>query len=715
MDSPQSSQAVERKRDAVAGEQRWTNRIRRIRWLVFLFFLVSTGVLVMLVMNLRDRNDIESWLGDDDAAVHEFQRFQDDFDLGDSVLVAFDGCRADDARLERAAANIEALPGVLRCVTPQRLAAAAGALGHSDLAQHMREVAPLVGSHASFCAMLVELKPDPNRDRAGMLATLGDQTREAGFEPASTHWGGAPVINVALDHWAERSLGTVAPIVALVGLACLIWSVRNPWIVASILFSGSLSVLATLALMAATGATMNLIAIALPPMIFVLSLSFSIHLIHHWNGAPHESSAVGHALLHTIRPTLLAALTTAIGSISLATSQFEPVRGFGLWGAVGTIIAFVVTSTWLPVTMIGARRHVPRPPRMLSHVLSRVPVEWAVGLWPVLVALAIPGLMRLKAETDGLRLLPDDCQTMEDYRVLERRLTGQLPVEIIIHHDPNSPWPRRCTITRHIGAWLRAHPYIESVSDGSGLFPHDDALAGSVMQQVAAQSPEAFRGHLTADGLQWRLTAYVASDQGAMLDRIVADVKDNVSRVSDVTVTGLVPLIVASQGEIFQSLAISLIAAAGVLFGVLWIAEGSMLAAGLIVLLNVTPVALVFGGLGWLGHPITMATLTTASIALGIALDDTMHLIENVRMERNAWPDRSIDDVVTATLERCVAPMIQTTLIAGAGMAVLAASPFVPIAEFGGIMATLLGLALLGDAVLLPAVLRTTLGTCLYR
>ena len=320
-----------------------TNFFRRVRWIVVLGFPLSVGILIVLAGKIQNKNDIELWLGDQDPAVQEYQQFREDFGVGDSVLIAFDDCAAYDPRLETAAKQIERLSIVLRCWTPQRLIAAGKQSGSSDIATRISEVAPLVGSHPKFNAIHIELKPSDKLNRKRLLEVLADMTRDAGFDDSSTHWGGAPVINVALDRWAEETMKRYLPAVGVLGMICLWWSIRNAWIIFCVLFSGGYSVLATLALMAATGTSMNLIAISLPPMIFVLSLSFSIHLIHRWKTAADASAATGFAVLHTFRPTMLAAITTAIGSASLATSQFEPVRNFGLWGAVGTLIAFAVT------------------------------------------------------------------------------------------------------------------------------------------------------------------------------------------------------------------------------------------------------------------------------------------------------------------------------------------------------------------------------------
>ncbi len=118
---------------------------------------------------------------------------------------------------------------------------------------------------------------------------------------------------------------------------------------------------------------------------------------------------------------------------------------------------------------------------------------------------------------------------------------------------------------------------------------------------------------------------------------------------------------------------------------------------------NFFPIILVFGGLGWLGQPVDIGTMMTASIGLGIAVDDTVHFL--------TWFKRSIDqglsrrEAVCNAYARCGTAIIRTTIICGAAMILFAFSSFGPARQFGNTICWLLGAALVGDLLLLPALL----------
>jgi predicted RND superfamily exporter protein len=118
---------------------------------------------------------------------------------------------------------------------------------------------------------------------------------------------------------------------------------------------------------------------------------------------------------------------------------------------------------------------------------------------------------------------------------------------------------------------------------------------------------------------------------------------------------------------------------------------------------NVTPVALVFGSLGWTGTPVDIGTMMTASIALGIAVDGTFHFLVHYQRRLRRHPDRT--RATTWALMQTGAPIFSAAIVASIGMLALTLSSFTPTANFGTFMALLLIAAVFGDLCLLPAIL----------
>jgi hypothetical protein len=128
----------------------------------------------------------------------------------------------------------------------------------------------------------------------------------------------------------------------------------------------------------------------------------------------------------------------------------------------------------------------------------------------------------------------------------------------------------------------------------------------------------------------------------------------------------------------------------------------------LLMLPNVLPVTIAFGCMGWLGLDLDIAGILTASIALGIAVDDTLHFVCWYMDElRDGYSSR---EAVARTFHSCAAAMIHTTLISCLSMVPFLFAEFIPTQQFAKLMIVMLSGAILGDLVLLPAMLLSPLG-----
>jgi predicted RND superfamily exporter protein len=185
-----------------------------------------------------------------------------------------------------------------------------------------------------------------------------------------------------------------------------------------------------------------------------------------------------------------------------------------------------------------------------------------------------------------------------------------------------------------------------------------------------------------------------------------------------VVYTGLVPIVYKAQRTLLTSLVDSIGAAFLMiaLVMMLLLRNGPLgpfnflnARAGLVSMIpNVFPVVLIYGALGFLNIRVDIGMMMTASVAMGVAVDDTIHFLTWFRQGIAAGLDRG--EAIVQAYKRCAAAMTQTTLIGGFGLAVFAFSTFTPTQCFGVMMLTLLAAALVGDLVFLPALLAGPLG-----
>jgi len=172
--------------------------------------------------------------------------------------------------------------------------------------------------------------------------------------------------------------------------------------------------------------------------------------------------------------------------------------------------------------------------------------------------------------------------------------------------------------------------------------------------------------------------------------------------------TGIVPLVYQTQRKLLNSLVESSALSCAVIALVMIIVLRSAPAGMISMLPNVFPIVLVFGAMGWLGVKVDIGIMMTASVALGVAVDDTVHFLTWFRDGISRGMDRK--GATMLAYERCATAMFQTTVIGGLGLSVFAASTFTPTQQFGILMVTLLSAALIGDLIFLPALLCSPIG-----
>ncbi len=677
----------------------WFGRHRNFVLLGFMALLIPAAISASL---LRTDNAIERWLGDDDPAVQAWDKFRDRFAVRPQITALIDNVLPSDARIDRCARLLEELPTVSRVWTPSGLMKATGT------SQPTRLDAILVPGGKST-TLWIELTDAAQRDSRETMRQLRRLMERSDIPADAVHLGGPLTINAALDHWSRKSLESLLPVVGFVCFA-LLWILRRNLFQSLLLsFSAGTSVVLTFAIMQMAGAKMDLLLVALPPLIGVLHLSVGIHLLHHFDSQPGDdaarpagsstASAVSAAIDETFAPSLLATATTIIGMLSLAVSDLGPVRGFGIWSAVGLSISFAVAYALLPCFLVDAT---PRQPirltgRWLVTRFRRRRQLVFVGS-TLLLVLAIPGWSRLVPDFNAIGFLPAHSRTIADYARIEQRCCGLVPIELDVDLSGVASGEERFRILDELGQRLEQQVHVTTTLSAASF------LGGTRV------SDDLLQNWRSPDRNHFRVSALVRSDAERELQDIVADIRSSCGGLS-VTVTGLVSLINESQHAIYQSLRDSLFVAVA-LISVVLVCVLHSIPAGLMALIpNVGPIVIGFGMVGWLGMPLDVGTVLTASIALGVALDDSLHFLHQYRRTRQRSP--GVGPAIRETWQACAWPMIQTSVVAAVGLAILSLSEFRPVAYFGLLMAALLILALLADLVLLPFLLTTRLGQLL--
>lgn len=176
--------------------------------------------------------------------------------------------------------------------------------------------------------------------------------------------------------------------------------------------------------------------------------------------------------------------------------------------------------------------------------------------------------------------------------------------------------------------------------------------------------------------------------------------------------TGVVPIVYKSQRSLLDSLIESTLWSFLTITPLMMFISRSVGAGAVAMLPNVLPVVMVFGGMGWLGIDVDVGSMMTASIALGVAVDDTIHYLTWFREELDRLGDRK--KAILSAYKHCATPTFQAAVISGLGLSIFALSTFTPTQRFGYLMLTILWMGVAAELIFFPALLAGPLG-CVFK
>jgi predicted RND superfamily exporter protein len=589
--------------------------------------------------------------------------------------------------------------------------------------------------------VIVGFTPAGLADRRRSVAWLRDTLQAmAGVAAADLHLGGTVIDNVAVDAASAESLrfygGPAAAIIFV-----LTWLALRSLRYAIVVFLLALTCVGlSFASLALWGDRMNPVLIVMPLLVLTLGVSGGIHLVNYLVDEYRRGPARG-AAWRAVRvawlPCSLAAGTTAVGLGSLVVSELEPIRTFGFHAAIGVLGTLVVLFLVLP----GVFARWPIRGRLVAAAgpgpaepWARATTAHAAAITSVaLAALAITGLgvpgIRTSVGIDTL--FTPESRLIRDYAWLEWEIGPLVPVEVVVRFSGAAGLrpAERLDLVGEIGAALRGLPAVAGVTSAA-LFvpdlPEATGIRATARKAVLARKLEASLAQLTAMRLVrveggdqwWRITARVSALAGLDYREVLAAVREAVepivarhggaARGIGVAATGAMPLINAIQNTLLRDLFTSFLSALGVIAVVMMLVERGVVAGLVAMVPNVFPMVLLFGLLGWTRVALDIGSVMTASVALGMAVDGTFHFLTFFRHALRGGGDRVA--AVREAYRHSAGALVQSALVCGIGILAFSVSPFAPTRRFAWMLSLLVFAALVGDLIVLPALLTTQAG-----
>lgn len=593
-------------------------------------------------------------------------------------------------------------------------------------------------------ALFVTFEPMSDQDmvHSRVHERIEEVLRE--FEgPERILFSGVPRIKVAAAEMIRKDTLTLGPVSFLAVSLILFLSFRT-WrgTLVPAITTGA-GTIWTIGLMGFLGAPINIITLVLPTFLLAVGNAYATHVVARHrdeleiDGDPVASARRTIAQIGT--PIVVTALTTVLGFGALLAYHIQAIRDLGVFAVFGITSLFLLALTLTPVVLsILPVPSATGKEKSKHHARVEDALEW-IGIFSidhrhgvgfvtiVVLAMCAWGIRDLAVETTYLSYFPEDNPVRLSVEGVNEHLgLGDAAFFVAISATERDSMTRLDTL-RRIAAlqdYIDRMPQVASTTsivDYVKLLHrvfHDDDPAyhglpdtdAAVSQYMLLLDPETVDDVLSGDGSQAvivvRSTIHVSAAMNETVDRIESFAAAAFPPSLTVRATGTRVLLDRTADELAAGQVGSLVIALAVVFVLLSVQFLSPRFGLVAMAPNLVPIIVFFGVLGWSGTPLGMATAMIASIALGIGVDEAVHLLADFNGHVRKTADQR--SAVLAALRDVGPPLVYNTASLLVGMLVLVGSNFIPLRQFGALTALNVVGSLVTDLVLLPAILVST-------
>lgn len=523
-----------------------------------------------------------------------------------------------------------------------------------------------------------------------------------------------------------------------------------PWAVAALLLSlflllrqlldimipvltAGISIVWTFGLMGLLGIPLNVVTSIVPLLLIIVGSTEDIHLLSEFRRARCYSfdtpNAIGRMAARMGRTVLFTFITTFFGFLSIALSGIEALWQFGIIAAAGLFFNFVATITLIPAAL-----------RLFgglsldgnSDLVNANCSAHAINYWKyidrsrrvVLIALiavsiaALGGIPRMTVEHNPIDSLARDSTLRTQVEKLSDELSGMESFVIVIEAGIQDTFLKARYLKQlaAVQAFVEHRPGIgttASFGDYLGLLnaafqelpkaelPASDEIVTELMifldhAHVSGYVSEDYSSALIRVQHDITSTAELKSLFAAINDYLDNELDKGLSgRISGDSVMTVSATEAMIQGQ-FQSILLLLLFFVTIISVIFTDLRVGLLAA----IPNTLPVIVLFGVMGFADIPLNIGTTMAAAIAIGLAVDDTLHFM--LRYNYKLKAQRSQHKAMYHTINDEALPVLATSIALIAGFLVFALSAFEPVAQFGVMSALVIFVALIADFIVTP-------------
>ncbi len=575
------------------------------------------------------------------------------------------------------------------------------------------------------------------------LIEVLDRHRSSDFE---LHLSGSPVFLVEFQKAMQRDMARFASLAVLMIAVCLGALFRRAAAVILPLVTVLLSLASTLGLMAWSGTPLTLPTQILPSFLLAVGIGGSVHILAIFYQARRRGDsredAIAFALGHSGLAVVMTSITTAGGLLSFVAAELRPIGHFGVFGPVGVMMALLFTVVLLPALIAVFPTRQQRPgvgvgsPALSQKLLLRAGdfatrrAGLVAGCWALLLVTAAVGATRVRMTHDPVSWWPQGHPMRAAQELVNDEFAGSMFIELLVEtgqengmHEPELLRAIGALQTHaeamrsgdlYVGKTLSLVDVVKEIHQAlnenrpeARVVPGDRQLVAQellLFENSGSDDLEDFVDPLFQTGrVTFKLPFLDAIRYPPLLDRLRAGAAELLGSEVGFQLTGMGTLITHTIYAVMHTLVRSYALALLLVMPLLVLLIGNLRLGLTAIIPNLTPIVMALGLMGWAGIGLDTFTLLIGCIAIGLAVDDTIHFMHNFRRYFARCGD--VQRAVRQTLETTGQALLFTSVVLSLGFLLYTLAEMQVLLHFGFLTAFTIIVAFLADVLLAPALM----------
>ncbi len=506
-----------------------------------------------------------------------------------------------------------------------------------------------------------------------------------------------------------------------------------------------LSLLTTLAIMAINGTAIKVPTQILPSFLLAVGVGTSVHILaifyHRFDQKGDKRQAIAYALSHSGLAVIMTNITTASGLMSFSTAEVAPIADIGIFAGIGVLLAFVYTLVLIPafLALIPLKHRSQNDdhhrPLMMDRFLSAVSSFSTRNPWPILLGAGVIIIFslilaaQLKFSHHPLGWFPQNNPIRVATETIDSHLRGSVSLEVIIDTGRENGLYEPDLLKRldQATTYLEAQDYgayfvgkawsltsilketNQALNENRSEFykvPDNKDLVAQELLLFENSGSDDLEDIVDSQFSKARFTLKVPFRDVIESEDLLRDVPRYFEKnfpEAKVVLTGLMSLLGQILTQAVRTMARSYLIAIVIITILMIILIGKFRIGLLSMIPNLTPILLTMGLIKVLGFPLDLFTMMVASIAIGLAVDDTIHFMHNFR--RYYESGKNPQEAVFETLHTTGRAMLVTTIVLSLGFFVFMFATMNNLVSFGLLTGFTIIMALVSDYLIAPALM----------